>query len=102
MFRALVESAMVVVIPNTRRLSRTLVYRFTSTCYQRATHSTNSSNAATTTTATPVRVRYAPSPTGHLHLGGLRTALYNYYHARKNGGTFILRIEDTDRVCRDS
>nr|CAD7262931.1 unnamed protein product [Timema shepardi] len=44
-----------------------------------------------------VRVRFAPSPTGHLHLGGLRTALYNYLFAKNHGGTFILRIEDTDR-----
>ncbi|GIV66213.1 MAG: glutamate--tRNA ligase [Bellilinea sp.] len=45
----------------------------------------------------PVRVRFAPSPTGHLHIGGARTALYNYLLARKTGGQFILRIEDTDR-----
>lgn len=45
-----------------------------------------------------VRVRYAPSPTGSLHLGGLRTALFNYLFARKHGGDFILRIEDTDKV----
>jgi glutamyl-tRNA synthetase len=44
----------------------------------------------------PVRVRFAPSPTGPLHVGGLRTALYNYLLAKKNGGSFILRIEDTD------
>lgn len=44
-----------------------------------------------------IRVRFAPSPTGYLHVGGLRTALYNYLFARKNGGKFILRIEDTDR-----
>lgn len=44
-----------------------------------------------------IRVRFAPSPTGYLHVGGLRTALYNYLFAKKNGGTFILRIEDTDR-----
>lgn len=43
------------------------------------------------------RVRFAPSPTGYLHVGGLRTALYNYLFAKKNGGAFILRIEDTDR-----
>jgi glutamyl-tRNA synthetase len=43
------------------------------------------------------RVRFAPSPTGPLHIGGLRTALYNYLFAKKNGGSFILRIEDTDR-----
>lgn len=45
-----------------------------------------------------VRVRFAPSPTGYLHVGGLRTALYNYLFAKKHGGTFILRIEDTDRT----
>ncbi|NUQ80287.1 MAG: glutamate--tRNA ligase [Bacteroidetes bacterium] len=45
-----------------------------------------------------VRVRFAPSPTGYLHVGGLRTALYNYLFAKKNGGKFILRIEDTDRT----
>ncbi len=43
-----------------------------------------------------VRVRFAPSPTGHLHIGGARTALFNWLLARKEGGTFILRIEDTD------
>jgi glutamyl-tRNA synthetase len=45
---------------------------------------------------TSVRVRFAPSPTGPLHIGGVRTALFNYFFARKHGGTFILRIEDTD------
>jgi glutamyl-tRNA synthetase len=45
-----------------------------------------------------VRTRYAPSPTGFLHVGGLRTALYNYLFARKEGGQFILRIEDTDQT----
>ena len=44
-----------------------------------------------------VRTRFAPSPTGYLHIGGLRTALYAWLYARKNGGQFILRIEDTDR-----
>jgi glutamyl-tRNA synthetase len=44
-----------------------------------------------------VRVRFAPSPTGPLHIGGVRTALYNFLFARKHGGTFILRIEDTDQ-----
>lgn len=43
------------------------------------------------------RVRFAPSPTGYLHVGGLRTALYNYLYAKRTGGTFILRIEDTDQ-----
>ena len=45
--------------------------------------------------------RFAPSPTGFLHVGGLRTALYNYLYARKNGGKFLLRIEDTD-LARNS
>jgi glutamyl-tRNA synthetase len=45
-----------------------------------------------------VRVRFAPSPTGPLHIGGVRTALYNYLFARKHSGTFILRIEDTDQA----
>ena len=44
-----------------------------------------------------VRVRFAPSPTGYLHIGGVRTALFNWLWARKTGGTFILRIEDTDQ-----
>ncbi len=46
----------------------------------------------------PIRVRFAPSPTGYLHVGGLRTALYNYLFARRNDGSFILRIEDTDQT----
>lgn len=45
----------------------------------------------------PIRVRFAPSPTGYLHIGGARTALYNWAFARNQGGVFILRIEDTDR-----
>ena len=43
-----------------------------------------------------VRVRFAPSPTGYLHIGGARTALFNWLYARHTGGKFILRIEDTD------
>lgn len=49
-----------------------------------------------TTDQNQVRVRFAPSPTGYLHLGGARTALYNWLWAKKTGGTFLLRIEDTD------
>jgi glutamyl-tRNA synthetase len=45
----------------------------------------------------PIRVRFAPSPTGPLHIGGMRTALFNYLFAKKNNGTFVLRIEDTDQ-----
>ena len=44
-----------------------------------------------------VRVRFAPSPTGYLHIGSARTALFNWLYARHNNGKFILRIEDTDR-----
>lgn len=51
----------------------------------------------TTRSEDNVRVRFAPSPTGPLHIGGVRTALYNYLFARKMNGTFILRIEDTDQ-----
>ncbi|MDP9291637.1 MAG: glutamate--tRNA ligase [Verrucomicrobiota bacterium] len=45
----------------------------------------------------PVRVRFAPSPTGYLHIGGARTALFNWLHAKHTGGTFVLRVEDTDK-----
>ncbi len=51
--------------------------------------------------SSPIRVRFAPSPTGNLHIGGLRTALYNYLFARSQGGAFILRIEDTDQTRLD-
>lgn len=44
-----------------------------------------------------VRTRYAPSPTGNMHIGGLRTALYNYLFAKQHDGDFLLRIEDTDK-----
>jgi len=46
----------------------------------------------------PARTRFAPSPTGYLHLGSLRTALFNYLLAKRTGGQFLLRIEDTDKV----
>ena len=64
---------------------------------QRARRRLLSTASTATSQQPPVRVRYAPSPTGFLHLGGLRTALYNYLFARANDGTFILRIEDTDK-----
>jgi len=46
----------------------------------------------------PVRTRFAPSPTGPLHIGGVRSALFGWLFARRHGGQFILRIEDTDRT----
>ena len=46
---------------------------------------------------TPVRTRFAPSPTGHLHIGGARTALFNYLYAKANKGSFVIRVEDTDK-----
>ena len=46
----------------------------------------------------PVRVRFAPSPTGPLHIGGVRTALFNYLFAKKTGGELVLRVEDTDQA----
>ena len=48
----------------------------------------------------PARTRFAPSPTGYLHLGSLRTALFNYLVAKATGGQFLLRIEDTDQVTK--
>ena len=45
----------------------------------------------------PIVTRFAPSPTGFLHIGGARTALFNWLYAKRFGGTFLLRIEDTDR-----
>ena len=50
------------------------------------------------TSPTGVVTRFAPSPTGYLHIGGARTALFNWLYARHTGGTFLLRIEDTDRA----
>ena len=54
------------------------------------------SSRARASASDPVRVRFAPSPTGNLHVGGARTALFNYLFARSNGGRFVLRVEDTD------
>jgi len=49
-------------------------------------------------TSRPVVTRFAPSPTGYLHIGGARTALFNWLYARHRGGKFLLRVEDTDRA----
>ena len=56
----------------------------------------NPSTSAPAPGTTPVRVRFAPSPTGYLHVGGARTALFNWFFARNQGGKFLLRVEDTD------
>lgn len=65
-----------------------------STCRCRSTLSDSRSRLP----SKPARTRFAPSPTGYLHLGSLRTALFNYLVARATGGKFILRVEDTDKV----
>lgn len=59
---------------------------------------TASINPAVSAGSKPVVTRFAPSPTGFLHIGGARTALFNWLYARRNGGQFLLRIEDTDRA----
>ncbi|KKW46350.1 MAG: Glutamate-tRNA ligase 2 [Parcubacteria group bacterium GW2011_GWB1_56_8] len=56
---------------------------------------------ATKAKSASVRVRFPPSPTGHFHVGGARTALFNWLYARQHGGKFILRIEDTDAERSD-
>ncbi|XP_053085750.1 probable glutamate--tRNA ligase, mitochondrial isoform X2 [Pangasianodon hypophthalmus] len=61
------------------------------------THTAHTHSGSVCVAEREVRVRFAPSPTGFLHLGGLRTALYNFLFAKQHGGTFILRLEDTDR-----
>ncbi|KAI8084447.1 glutamyl-tRNA synthetase [Halteromyces radiatus] len=73
-------------------VSFNLCYRFSTLPYRRFYQT------VANTSLPPVRVRFAPSPTGQLHLGGLRTALYNYLLAKQTGGQFILRIEDTDQT----
>ena len=55
-----------------------------------------SQSSASSPVRTPVRTRFAPSPTGYLHIGGARTALFSWAFARRHGGQFILRVEDTD------
>jgi glutamyl-tRNA synthetase len=52
--------------------------------------------------STPARTRFAPSPTGYVHIGSLRTALYNYLLAKATGGQFLVRVEDTDQVYKDA
>ncbi|TKY85998.1 hypothetical protein EX895_004823 [Sporisorium graminicola] len=70
----------------------------TSTRRRLLSTSTASTAASSSSTSKPARLRFAPSPTGYLHLGGLRTALFNHLYARALGGKWILRIEDTDQT----
>jgi glutamyl-tRNA synthetase len=72
-------------------------YVFRHLCFRRA-HSVTESIPTPELPTGPVRVRFAPSPTGELHLGGLRTAMYNYLLAKRTNGTFVMRIEDTDQT----
>ena len=67
-----------------------------------AAESPNPERTMTTEPASPVRVRFSPSPTGFLHVGGARTAIYNDLLRHSLGGTFILRIEDTDKKRSDA
>lgn len=61
-------------------------------------HLSDDTPKTTSPQAAPARTRFAPSPTGYLHIGSLRTALYNFLLARATGGQFLLRLEDTDQV----
>lgn len=80
------------------RLSTTTIFSSSSVEVQSRRHLCEHSHALTGSSSVPVRVRFAPSPTGFVHLGGLRTAFYNYLFAKKHNGAFILRVEDTDQV----
>ena len=79
-------------------LVRTLPLRSRTKTVTAAARTTSSSAIPGVRSNPSFRVRYAPSPTGSVHLGGLRTALYNFLLARKAGGSFLLRVEDTDQV----
>ncbi|KAJ1877915.1 Glutamyl-tRNA synthetase, partial [Kickxella alabastrina] len=83
-------------IASAARTSRALVHSSSCSKTHAHTHPAQPHSGGVEPTG-PVRVRFAPSPTGMLHLGGLRTALFNYLLARRYGGEFILRIEDTDQ-----
>ncbi|XRB05568.1 glutamyl-tRNA synthetase [Pycnococcus provasolii] len=76
----------------------------TAVSQSKAAAPSSSAAAAASPSSSAIRVRFAPSPTGNLHVGGARTALFNWLYARNNGGTFVVRIEDTDtaRSTRES
>ena len=77
--------------------TRAYFSRFLSVTSQRGLDTNRNFSTASAPAAAAVRTRFAPSPTGSLHLGGLRTALFCHVFARKHNGSFILRIEDTDQ-----
>lgn len=81
-----------------RRWNYNLCMRCLSTTRTRLGPNQRALKRATELLKQPARTRFAPSPTGNLHLGSLRTALFNYLLARRTGGQFLLRIEDTDQV----
>ncbi len=76
------------------------VFRRSRTLFTASKHDAPERRPSQRLPTTTARTRFAPSPTGYLHLGSLRTALFNYLTARATGGQFILRIEDTDKVGR--
>src|SRR5690606_12478998 len=78
--------------------SGTVGWRVAITSLDRKRSNMASGSESATDTARPVVTRFAPSPTGFLHIGGARTALFNWLYARRHGGRFVLRIEDTDKV----
>jgi hypothetical protein len=81
-------------VPKTATSSPTSVKTFSTT----AVHLAKGYSTRELLPSGPARTRFAPSPTGYLHLGSLRTALFNYLLAKRTGGQFLLRIEDTDQV----
>ena len=83
-----------VLSPNLHGLDGKFPFRYTEGFHQDGNTPQVMSETANKTPG--VRVRFAPSPTGYLHVGGARTALFNWLFARRQGGTMVLRIEDTD------
>ena len=73
-------------------------HRFSLTAKKKLFKASSHSTTPDSILSQPARTRFAPSPTGLIHLGSLRTALYNYLLAKSTGGEFLLRLEDTDQV----
>lgn len=94
------SSLAVLTAPSLTIVAKKSCYHFSTSCTPRQLHNANAVSSAIKNVDSKgeVRLRFAPSPTGSLHLGGLRTALFNHLLARNLGGKWLLRIEDTDRV----